>query len=113
MTKDPLVYVGHILDAIGNIQEDLHGFDFERLCAERVVRQAFERNLENISEASRRIPEELKAAEAEIPWKDIAGIGNVLRHGYDEVDLEELWKTFKEDLDPLKAAVKRIEGKCK
>jgi uncharacterized protein with HEPN domain len=38
------------------------------------------RCLEIISEASRRLPESLKARHPEIPWKQIAGAGNVYRH---------------------------------
>lgn len=50
-----------------------------------MLRDAIERNIERISEASRRLPDDLKAGYPSIPWRDIAGIGNVLRHGYDAV----------------------------
>ena len=42
-----------------------------------------ERGLEIISEASRRLPDEIKAKHPEIPWPKVAGIGNVLRHNYE------------------------------
>jgi hypothetical protein len=45
---------------------------------DRRARQLAERNL-GISEASRRIADDLKATEPDVPWQDIAGIGNVLR----------------------------------
>ena len=41
-----------------------------------------ERAIEIISEASRHIPDDMKATAPEIPWRQIAGIGNVLRHDY-------------------------------
>ncbi len=37
---------------------------------------------QNILEASRRLPAEIKARHPEIPWPKVAGIGNVLRHNY-------------------------------
>lgn len=40
-----------------------------------------------------------------IPWREIRGIGNHLRHGYDKIDLEQLWRTIKEDLPILSEAV--------
>ena len=58
---------------------------FEKFAADRRVRQLVERNLEILSEASRRILDHLKAAEPGVPWREIAGIGNVLRHHYGEV----------------------------
>ena len=69
-----------VLQAIANIEADTTGLDFERFVADRRVRQLVERNLEIISEASRRIADHLKATAPDIPWREIAGIGNVLRH---------------------------------
>jgi uncharacterized protein with HEPN domain len=108
MEKDPSVYVRHILEAIANIEMDTAGFDFEKFRVDRRARQLVERNLEILSEASRRLPEELKAGEAQIPWRAIAGIGNVLRHDYHETYPTVLWDTCNKDLKPLKDAVLRI-----
>jgi uncharacterized protein with HEPN domain len=68
-----------------------------------------ERNLEILSEASRRLPKELKELEAHIQWRAIPGIGNVLRHDYHETYPTVLWDTCNKDLKPLKDAVERIE----
>jgi uncharacterized protein with HEPN domain len=108
MEKDPGIYVRHILEAIDNIGADTAGYDFEKFRVDRRARQLVERNLEILSEASRRLPNELKEHEAAIPWKAIAGIGNVLRHDYHETYPTVLWDTCKKDLEPLKQAVERI-----
>jgi uncharacterized protein with HEPN domain len=42
-----------------------------------------------------------------LPWRDIRGIGNWLRHQYDRVDIETIWNTLTRDLPPLKEAVHR------
>ena len=110
MEKDPRVYVRHILEAIANIEADTAGYDFERFRLDRRARQLVERNREILSEASRRLPKELKDLEAHIPWRAIAGIGNVLRHDYHETYPTVLWDTCKKDLAPLQAAVRRISG---
>jgi uncharacterized protein with HEPN domain len=68
MEKDPAIYVRHILEAIANIEADIVGYDFERFRADRRTRQLVERNLEILSEASRRLPDEYKDREAQIPW---------------------------------------------
>src|ERR1700730_13630007 len=108
MEKDPSVYVRHILEAIANIEMDTAGFDFDKFRVDRRARQLVERNLEILSEASRRLPEELKEGEAHIPWRAIAGIGNVLRHDYHQTYPTVLWDTCQKDLMPLKDAVVRI-----
>ncbi len=108
MEKDPGVYVRHILEAIANIEEDTAGYDFEKFRTDRRARQLVERNLEIISEASRRLPLELKGQEPSIPWQAIAGVGNILRHDYHETYPTVLWETCKKDVKPLKDAIGRI-----
>ena len=111
MEKDPRIYVQHILEAIANIETDTEGYDFEAFRKDRRARQLVERNLEILSEASRRLPEEIKGWEASIPWRAIAGIGNVLRHEYHHTYPTVLWDTCKKDLMPLKEAMLRIAAR--
>jgi uncharacterized protein with HEPN domain len=110
MQRDAARYADHMLDAIANIEADTAGHDFERFRKDRRVRQLVERNLEIISEASRRLPQELKDAEGQIPWRAIAGIGNIIRHDYHDTYPTVLWQTCAEDLKPLKDALIRIRS---
>lgn len=110
MQRDPRLYADHMLDAIANIEADTAGLDFERFRGDRRVRQLVERNLEIISEASRRLPQVFKDAEGRIPWRAIAGIGNVIRHDYHHTYPTVLWQTCSEDLQPLKDALNRIRS---
>ena len=57
---------------------------------DRRKRWLVERGIEIISEASRRLPDELKARHPEIPWSKVAGIGNVLRHEYERIAYDVL-----------------------
>lgn len=63
-----------------------------------------ERGVEIVSEASRRLPAELKARHPAIPWRKVAGIGNVLRHDYESIAAPVMWKLAREDLDALEQA---------
>lgn len=65
------------------------------------------RALEIISEASRRLPSDMKSRMTGIPWDKIAGAGNVFRHAYEDVDPELVWNVVKYELDALSAAVNR------
>jgi uncharacterized protein with HEPN domain len=60
-----------------------------------------QRGIEIISEASRHLSDELKARHPEIPWPKVAGIGNVLRHDYEHVAHDVLWRVVRDDLPPL------------
>jgi uncharacterized protein with HEPN domain len=66
---------------------------------------AVTRCLEIISEASRRLPEGVKARHPAIGWKQMAGAGNVYRHDYEDVAAEFVWETVERALPPLRAAI--------
>ncbi len=97
-----------ILDAIAAIESYAAGKDLATYSAEPMLRDAIERNVERISEASRYLPDELKEAHAGIPWHEIAAIGNVLRHAYVTVDDREIWGVVSDELPPLRAAVESM-----
>lgn len=63
------------------------------------------RCLEIISEASKRLPAELKDRHPGIPWVQIASAGNVYRHGYQLVRDDFVWSTVSDELEPLRAVV--------
>jgi uncharacterized protein with HEPN domain len=63
------------------------------------------RCLEIISEASRRIPETIKARHPTILWKEMAGAGNVYRHDYEDIAPHYIWVTLQKELSPLLAVI--------
>ena len=66
---------------------------------------AVTRCLEIISEASRRLPEELKARHPAIEWREMAAAGNFYRHEYEDVAARRVWETLTYHLPPLRAVV--------
>ncbi len=60
-----------------------------------------------ISEAAVRLKDSGEALCPGVPWREIRGIGNWLRHQYDRVDVETIWNTIQDDLPPLGSAVDR------
>jgi uncharacterized protein with HEPN domain len=97
-----------ILEAIATIGGYTSGKTFDDYVGERMMRDAVERNIERISEASRYIPTGLKTKYPEIPWRKVAGIGNILRHAYPIVDDSLIWEVVVRDLPSLKAAIEQV-----
>lgn len=93
---------------IVEIRQLLDGKTFEQTQDEAVTRAAFERFLEILSEASRHIPEAWKQQHGSIPWRQVAGLGNHLRHAYHRTDAQALWSIYEDDLDGLEQAVDAI-----
>lgn len=79
-----------------------------RLDASRLVQGAVIRNLQTLTESSQRLSDEIKATEAQIPWRELAGFRNVIVHAYLGVDLEAVWLVVEQDLPVLSDAVSRM-----
>jgi uncharacterized protein with HEPN domain len=94
----------HHIELARHFIEGLQRADFLR--DTRTV-YAVTRCLEIISEASRRLPDDLKARHPAIPWKQMAGAGNVYRHDYEDVAARFVWDTVQRDLPPLRAVIER------
>jgi len=103
-----LVRLEDILEAIAGIERMLEGITFDVFAATWHLQRAAERGLEIISEASRSIPAEMRALEPEIPWPQIASIGNLLRHEYQRVEPLIVWNIVEGHLPHLKIAVRHL-----
>lgn len=105
-TLRALKVIAYNIDLARRFIEDLSFETFE--VDERAI-YAVTRCLEIISEASRQLPDTLKARHPHVPWRRIAGAGNVYRHDYEDVLPVVLWTTVTEQLADLEQAM-RAEG---
>jgi len=81
------------------------GTSYEGFKDDLVRLYAVTRCLEIISEASRRLPEDLKARHPAIAWRDMAASGNIYRHEYEDVAARRVWDTVAHHLPPLRAVI--------
>jgi len=93
--------LGDIVQAIELIRAEMVAVTLQAFEADIRRRWLVERGIEIISEASRRLPDELKARHPGIPWRKVAGIGNILRHDYERVAHDILWHVVRDNLQPL------------
>ena len=80
----------------------------EAFLKDRLRRRALERMLELIGEAARRITPVCQAEHPEIQWRRIIGQRNILAHEYGRIDPMLLYKTAREDMPSLIAALERV-----
>ena len=101
--------LNHIREAIRGIQDTVAGLQRNTVIEHWTLRSAVERGLEIISEASRHLPEDLLQRYPNIPWHNIRGIGNFLRHAYSNIEPDILWEIVTDHLDPLDKAVQAMQ----
>ncbi len=90
-SKNPAQRLADIVDNVDAIRGFTTELDLPAFRADRKTVYAVVRALEIISEASRRLPEDLLHRHPEIDWAAVAAAGNVYRHEYEAVDEALLW----------------------
>ncbi len=103
-----VVHLRDILKAIKKIEgyaknTDLKAFKNEDMRHDAVIRQ-----LEIIGEAVKRLSKVFVSKNPDFPIKEAIGMRNFLIHGYDDVDLEVVWKTINEDIPNLKQSIANL-----
>jgi uncharacterized protein with HEPN domain len=100
--ETPLRDILHHIDLASGFVASL---DYDAFVDDLRTIYAVTRCLEIISEASRRLPDEMKARHPAIAWAEIAGAGNVYRHDYEDVAARLVWETVARELAPLRVIV--------
>ena len=67
----------------------------------QITRLAVERKLEILGEAARRVSSRFRDEHAEIPWKEMVGLRNVISHEYDKVNYPEIYRIVRERVPEL------------
>ena len=80
------------------------GLDRQSFAKDLRTIDAVERCLQRITEAVVKIgPERMAQISPQTPVDAVRGLGNVLRHDYDQVDLGVIYLTMRESLPELRA----------
>src|SRR5262245_15563728 len=82
-----------IRDNIVLAQQFVEGLTVESFTASRLHFYAVTRAIEIISEASRRLPDDVRKRHPQLPWRAIRDTGNFYRHQYDNVTESYVWET--------------------
>ena len=104
-SSEPKKRLLHIRDNIYLARKFVKGLDYEAFRDNQLILYAVTRCLEIISEASRHLPDDMKARHPDIPWTEMAGAGNIYRHDYEDVQQRLVWGTVHRRFPALLAAV--------
>lgn len=90
------------------IQEFVAGMDKDQFKADLKTQSAVVRQLEIIGEATKRLSDESRQNHPSIPWRQMAGMRDILIHAYDHIDMEEVWNAAQISIPDLIKQVKKL-----
>ncbi len=113
MARRPTEYLTDILDAVAAVRAYTRGGRTAFLRS-AMARDAVIARLTQIGEAVKGAQAggiDLEALAPKVPWRQISGMRDVLSHQYWRTDPVIIWDVAAKDLNPLAAAVRKIQGK--
>lgn len=108
MAKRDLTYLRHILACILKIASYIEGMEEIDFKKDDKTQDACIRQLEILGEATKRLSDGLRQQYTSIPWKQMAGMRDVLIHDYLHVDLTVVWTTITADIPSLKSLIEEL-----
>ena len=108
MSKDRGVYLAAVHDCIRRIRSYTEDGK-EAYFADTRTQDAVMRNIEVLGQAVKDFGiDELVSRNSTIPWRQIAGMRNMLAHRYLGVDIEMTWEVVEHHIAPLQTAVEEV-----
>lgn len=106
--RDFILFIEDILEAINKIETYTQGMSFQEFCTNSMAIDAVIRNFEVIGEAAANIPEKITEKYTDCEWKEAIGFRNILIHNYFGIDIEAVWDTLMNNIQPLKRHIKEV-----
>ena len=101
-------YLWDMLVACNDILGFIEGVTIERFTDDKLIRYAVERQLIVVGEAASHISDIVRTAYANIEWRSIIGLRNILAHDYGEILVSRIWKVATNRISELKNALEKI-----
>ncbi|MGB9299937.1 MAG: DUF86 domain-containing protein [Anaerolineae bacterium] len=108
MNPNVLIYVRDILENMQDAEEFIQGMSYEQFVADKKTANAVLRSIEVIGEATKNVPDNVRAQYPQVPWKEMAGMRDKVIHSYFDVDKEIVWLVVKERIPALRPFVEQI-----
>jgi uncharacterized protein with HEPN domain len=108
MNREWKLFIRDIFDAMQYIKDFVGEMKRREFLADEKTRSAVAFKIENIGEASKNIPKEIRAKYKDLPWSEMARMRDKITHFYFGIDYAVVWTVVKKELPAIEPAVAKI-----
>jgi uncharacterized protein with HEPN domain len=108
MSRFPKDYLGHILIETSFVLQESQGLEKSDFFKDETLKRAMVRSLEIIGEATKNLPNDFRENYPDVPWKQMAGMRDVLIHDYVGVDYDVVWDVITLQIPKLHLQIQEI-----
>jgi uncharacterized protein with HEPN domain len=105
--RDNRLYVVHVIECIARIENYLSG-GRAAFMDSTLIQDAVIRNVQVLAESTQRLSDRLKDSHAEVDWRGLVALRNVLVHDYLGVNMALAWELVEQELPNLKVQMEGI-----
>ena len=104
--KDNTAYLRLMLDSFAKINRFTKGMTFEDFSSDEKTQSAVIMQLQVTGELAKKVSENFKKS-IDVPWKNMAGLRDLVSHDYFGLDLNVIWHTVKDSVPETEKNIKK------
>ncbi len=108
MKREWKLFIKDIYDAMQHIKEFVGKMNRKEFLSDEKTRSAVAFKIENIGEASKNIPKEIKTKYKDLPWTEMARMRDKITHFYFGIDYKVVWSVVKKELPAIEPAIAKV-----
>ncbi len=108
MSRDYRLYLDDIVESAARVERYTQGLSLAEFQDSDMAHDAVLHNLLVIGEAVKNIPVEVRDRYPDVAWRAIAGLRDVIAHGYFGLIDETIWDIVQHEMPPLLKQMRAI-----
>lgn len=107
-SRDWRLFVADMITFCEQVLAYTSGLEQAAFLRDQKTYDAVLRNLELLGEAATHVPQRVREAHPDVPWRAIVGMRNRLIHGYLGIDDDLVWSAVSDDTPELVTALRHL-----